>query len=130
MKKIISFFRLKKIEWQTHSTELFQNKIIRYAHRITFIVGLLAISLIAISYHRLPSIVPLWYAKPWGMERLAMLPTLFILPLSIFAIYIINKGLMIFIIKEYLVFCQLISIITATVALLAFGTLIKIITIL
>lgn len=93
----------------------------------------LAVAGIAIStillfwrYNFLPPLVPLWYGKPWGTDRLAHPLWLALLPAGSFIILMVNTIVARFITREMLIFTQILAITALLVSILSLVTLTKI----
>ena len=102
------------------------NWVISVCTKATILLFLACIVAILIKWKGLPPQVPLWYAKPWGNERLADPIYLFLLPLGSIIGYIVNTTIGLYVTHEYLVFTQLLFITSLLVSLLSFLTLTKI----
>ena len=88
-----------------------------------FVIGMIAIIW---QWSSLPPQVPLWYAKPWGVERLAYPGWLFLLPLGSLVWYGMDLFVAIYVTREYLVFTQLLFITSLIASSLSCITLLKI----
>lgn len=69
---------------------LLAEKEIRKPIQATFLLGLLMILLLIMSWAKLPPEVPLFYSRPWGLNQLAEKVWLWLLPLTIWFITLIN----------------------------------------
>lgn len=58
---------------------------------INFFVLLSSVGLLIIHREKLPPVIPLWFTKPWGSERLADPNYLWLFPLLIFTFLFINN---------------------------------------
>lgn len=93
-----------------------------YGGLLFAVVGFISI---VVAWSRLPPVVPLWYSKPWGAERLAHPFWLFLLPSSSLCIIAINGYIAAFLTNEYLVFSQIVSLSSLVISLLSTITLMK-----
>ncbi len=109
------------------SQRLRQNTIIRWTMYGAIFSSFIGIILILVSFHSFPPVVPLWYSRPWGLDRLTSPYWLFILPLSSLLWNTINSLLSASLIAEYLVFSQILSIGSFVISVMSLITLIKII---
>ena len=109
--------------WKSLST----NTIVSLATRGAILCSLLAAISILFAWPKLPPVVPLWYSKTWGTERLAHAAWLFILPSSTLTITLVNAYIASFLTNEYLVFSQIISLGSFVINILSLLTLGKII---
>lgn len=107
---------------------LSKNKIISLTTTASLILFVIGVGAIAIFWNKLPPVVPLWYSKPWGTDRLANPLWLFLLPGSSLAITGINIYIASMLTSEYLVFSQTLSLSSFVISILSIITLIKIIT--
>ncbi len=103
------------------------NKIVSLATYCAVVCSLVGFISIVFSLNKLPPLVPLWYSKIWGAERLAAMPWLFLLPSSTLVITVINAYIASFLTNEYLVFSQIMSLGSFVISLLSTITLVKII---
>lgn len=74
----------------------------------------------------LPPLVPLWYGKPWGADRLAHPLWLVLLPAGSLIILIINTTLSRILTRDMLIFTQILAATALIVAILSLVTLTKI----
>jgi len=111
------------VSWRSIST----NKIISFTTYISLVLSISSSIAIILLWNRLPPVLPLWYSKPWGIERLASPYWLFLLPLSSMSITMINASLTSTFAKEYLIFAQIVSCNSFIISFLSTITLIKII---
>ncbi len=107
---------------------LSQNRIISLATKFTLLLCTISVLGIIIFWQKLPPIVPLWYSKPWGAERLAPPFWLFLLPASSLVITGINISIASILTNEYLVFSQTLTLSSLVISILSTITLVKIIT--
>ena len=106
--------------------DLHNNWILSLATRFVIALTVLSFLLVAWRYRLLPPQIPLWYAKPWGAERLAEPFWLFILPVGGILWHTITILMGLFVTNQYLVFTQLLFINSLLVSLLSFITLVNI----
>jgi hypothetical protein len=67
-----------------------QNKMIRTAQRLFWLVLFLTFLLLILKFRFLPPQVPIFYSLPWGEEQLGNPTYLFILPLLAFLLGLVN----------------------------------------
>jgi len=119
-----------KEPFQKHSTAWSQvktNWLIQATGRIVIALNLASLISIIMLWGKLPPAVPLWYSRPWGADQLAPPLALFILPAGSILVYLINLGLAIFFISEYLVFIQMMFLTSLLVSFLSCIAIIKIV---
>lgn len=58
---------------------------------LNFLVLLTSVGLMVLHQANLPPVVPLWFSKPWGIERLAAPESLWLLPLIIGIFLMLNN---------------------------------------
>jgi hypothetical protein len=106
--------------------ELSRNHIISVVNRL--VVGLTAASIAVIAWfwRFLPPLVPLWYSRPWGEDRLATPAWLFVLPAGALVWYAVSIIIATYVTREYLTFTQILLLTTLLGAILSFVTLVKI----
>lgn len=117
-----------KNQWilvHTSWTALSKNRIVSLATKLSFVLCLGSILCIVLVWNRLPPIVPLWYSKPWGLERLTNPLWLFLLPSSALIITGINIYIASILTSEYLVFSQTLSLSSLVISALSTITLLK-----
>lgn len=85
-----------------------------------------SITLLFWRYHSLPPLVPLWYNKPWGIDRLAHPLWLSLLPAGELIILIVNIIAARLITREMLIFSQILAVTALLIAILSLVTLTKI----
>jgi hypothetical protein len=102
------------------------NWIIRMTSRMVAALNIASIICIGALWTRLPSMVPLWFSRPWGNDQLAHPLWLLILPLGSVSLYFVNLGISAFLAAEYLIFAQIASLTSLLVSLLSFVALVKI----
>lgn len=77
-------------------------------------------------YSSLPPLVPLWYSKPWGTDRLAHPLWLILLPATSFLILLINTYASRTLTRDMLIFSQILAATALLVSILSLITLTKI----
>jgi hypothetical protein len=102
------------------------NWIIRVVHKSVIACVIISILFIVWRWGQLPSLVPLWYSRPWGADQLAPPIWLFLLPLGGLLIYFINLALSMYITAQYLIFTQMLFLSSLLVNILSLVTLVKI----
>ncbi|MDP1722000.1 MAG: hypothetical protein Q8L37_02215 [Candidatus Gottesmanbacteria bacterium] len=104
-----------------------QNWVLSLSRKLSFACIVLSVLLLFWRYPRLPPLLPLWYSKPWGVERLAHPLWLILLPVGSWVIMIINAFAARFLTRDMLIFTQLFAVTTLLVAILSLVTMAKII---
>jgi len=102
------------------------NWIVSVSHKISLFIFIALVAAIILRWNQLPPQVPLWYGKPWGTDRLAEPYWLFILPAGCLIWHIINTLVSATVLRNYLVFSQLLFITSLIISILALFTLTKI----
>jgi hypothetical protein len=100
-----------------------KNIIILWTSRITFFFIFMSLCVLLYFWKNLPPEIPLWYSKPWGVDRLANPYWLFLLPGASFIWFCINAFLSIRITKNHLVFSQILFLSSLLVSVFSFVTL-------
>ncbi len=103
-----------------------QNWVVTTSRKIVLVATIISLSLLAWKYPTLPQLVPLWYGKPWGIDRLAHPVWLLLLPCGSFVILITNIISEKLLTRDMLVFTQILALSTLLVAILSLVTLAKI----
>jgi hypothetical protein len=104
------------------------NRIVRITTYGSIILCCITICIPLFYWKILPPFVPLWFSRPWGVERLASLYWLFLPPLSSSLGLVITMNISIRLLKEHLVFAQILSVVTFIICIMSFVTVTKIIT--
>ncbi len=102
------------------------NWLVSIVNKFVPLLIVLSIIMLLLRAKDLPTLVPLWYAKPWGEEQLASPWWLTVLPATSFIVYVANVIASAYLTAEHLVFTQLLYATSLVVSLLSFITLIKI----
>lgn len=102
------------------------NWVVATSRRIVLLVIVVSLGLFLWKYPTLPPLVPLWYGKPWGIDRLANPLWLLLLPGGSFVILITNIIAEKLLTRDMLVFTQILALATLLVAILSLVTLAKI----
>ncbi len=116
--------------WSTLRTRwalLYHNRIITTSTVAVLTLYCLTLLFIIISFSTLPPVVPLWFTKPWGVERLAHPLWLFLQPIVGMIIFIIDVFLSLSLSTEFLVFSQLLMISAVAVNMASFISVFSII---
>ena len=103
-----------------------KNRVIAAATRTIFVLWLTSLAVILWRWHLLPPLVPLWYSRPWGADRLINPAWLFLLPAGILIWYASAVILATYVTREYLIFTQVIILTTLLGAFLSLVTIAKI----
>jgi len=98
---------------------LFSNWVIKYMTIISLVLSLITILFIWYAQSFLPNQIPLWYSKPWGIDRLAPPFYLFLLPCVNICLLTGQLIFSTFLFEEYLVFAQLLSLTSILISLLS-----------
>lgn len=118
-----SFWNTLRIRWAL----LYHNRIITTSTVAVLILYCLTLLSIIISFSKLPPVVPLWFTKPWGIERLAHPLWLFLQPIVGMLIFIIDVFLSLSLSTEFLVFSQLLMVSAVAVNMASFVSVFSII---
>lgn len=94
--------------------------------RLVFISIFVSVILLLWRYPKLPPLVPIWFGKPWGIDRLAHPLWLVLLPIGSLIILIINTTLSRILTRDMLIFTQILAATALIVAILSLVTLTKI----
>lgn len=105
------------------------NKVIGNAAKVTLSLTVLSIAILLFTLKDLPPLVPLWYSKPWGEDRLVSPLFLFILPMGSLVWYAVSAAFMVRLSADFLVFSQMLATGSLIVSAMSFLTLVKILTI-
>lgn len=101
---------LSQLQFELHT--FLENRIIRITTYGSIILCVLTLCIPLLFWKTLPPAVPLWFSRPWGLERLASMLWLFLPPLSSLAWLLITVSISIRLLKEHLVFSQILSVVT------------------
>lgn len=105
----------------------FNNPIYFLPARILLVLLGASLLLLGVFFRKLPPVVPLYYSLPWGEEQLAKTNELFLIPLSIVILFLLNILLSIVFLKKDNFLVQLLLWSLATFTLFGLITLIKIV---
>lgn len=103
-----------------------QNWFVSLSKKLVLICILISIVLLFWRYGSLPPLVPIWFGKPWGVDRLAHPLWLVFLPTGSLLTLIINTILSRTLTRDMLIFTQILAATTLIVAILSLVTLTKI----
>lgn len=103
-----------------------QNWVLTTTKKLVFVSILVATLLLVWRYGSLPPLVPLWYGKPWGADRLAHPLWLILLPAGSLLTFIINTMANRALTRDMLIFSQILAATTLLIAILSLVTLTKI----
>jgi len=106
---------------------LSQNWIIALVNKFVLLCTTISLIVFVWAWQRLPLQIPLWYSLPWGEDRLVSPLYLLILPFGALVWYIIGFAIALKLIREYLVFTQMLFISSLIVIILSNITLVSII---
>ncbi len=87
---------------------------------------LVSVALLLWRYPKLPPLIPLWYSKPWGADRLAHPLWLAILPIGSLVILIVNTIAARILTRDMLIFTQILAVTALLVSILSLVTMTKI----
>lgn len=102
------------------------NWVVTISRKIVLLAITVSWALFLWKYPTLPPLVPLWYGKPWGIDRLAHPLWLMLLPGGSFIVLITNIIAEKVLTRDMLVFTQILALTTLLVAALSLVTLTKI----
>ncbi len=102
------------------------NWVLTLSRRLAIASIVASATLLLWRYSSLPPLVPLWYDKPWGTDRLAHPLWLSLLPAGSLAILIINTIAGRTITRDMLIFTQILAATAVLVAALSLVTITKI----
>ena len=103
------------------------NWVIMLSRRLTIACIVVSAIILLWRYQTLPPLVPLWYGKPWGADRLAHPLWLLLLPVASLIILIINTIASRTITRDMLIFSQILAATALLVSILSLVTLAKIV---
>lgn len=104
-----------------------KNWILQAVHKSVIFFSMLSLIVIVVCWTKLPPLLPLWYSRPWGVDQLAPPIFLLILPLASISVYTVNLLLSMYVLCEYLIFCQTLMLSSLLVSILSCIAVIKII---
>ena len=102
------------------------NWFIETSRKLVLLAIASSLALLLWKYPTLPPLVPLWYGKPWGTDRLAHPLWLVLLPAGSLIILIVNTIASRILTRDMLIFTQILAATALIVAILALVTLTKI----
>lgn len=102
------------------------NWVITTSRKLVLLAIVISLALFLWKYPTLPPLVPLWYGKPWGIDRLAHPLWLMLLPGGSFVVLITNIIAEKVLTRDMLVFAQILALTALLVAVLSLVTLTKI----
>lgn len=95
---------------------------------ICFLILALTLIIILISYTKLPPVLPIFNQFPWGKERLATTPGIFIPPLIVAFYFILNLILSALSYDKYPILARIFAVTTCLISLLTLLFVIRTIT--
>lgn len=95
--------------------------------RLFLLIMGISFIVLAIAFKRLPPSIPLYYSLPWGEEQLARPADLFIIPLSVMLIFLLNLTLSMTFLKKDDFLTQFLMWSSCLIALVGAISIIKII---
>lgn len=123
----IAKFKIRFAEIAASWKILNANWLIAFSGRLTLILSVLSVIILAFRFRDLPPLVPVWYSRPWGTDRLANPIFLFLLPIGSMIWYALTILIMVSFTPELLVFAQMLAIGSGIVSAMSFITLLKIV---
>lgn len=105
------------LQFEIHT--FLENRIIRMTTYGSLILCLLTLCIPLVYWKILPPAVPLWFSRPWGLERLAATYWLFLPPLSCLCWLAMTMTISIRLLKEHLVFSQILSVVTLVICIMS-----------
>lgn len=102
------------------------NWVVTTSRRLALVSIAVSVILLVWRFPSLPPLVPLWYGKPWGTDRLAHPLWLTLLPAGTLVILIVNTIAARSLTRDMLIFTQILAATTLLVAILSLVTLTKI----
>ena len=104
---------------------------VHWIHRWNRIIGLgqfvVCTLYILVSWHRIPPAVPLWYSKPWGIDRLVPPYMLLLLPITTIIIYGINTYISNKIYALHPIYARVLLLTTMLISIISTGVIVGII---
>ena len=101
-----------------HFKNLFKDKLVIRIYLITFLILVLAFIIILINYTKLPPLLPIFNQFPWGKDRLAITPGIFIPLLIVVFYFILNIILSAFSYEKYPLIARIFAVTTSLISLL------------
>lgn len=123
MKPFKNIIRVITTNWKW----LIENRIIRIISYFSFVVLIIHILFLLIYWNRLPPQLPLWFSRPWGLDRLASLFWLIMLPATSLVWLFVSSFISCIYLREHLVFRQLVMFFSLLTVCFSCITTIKII---
>lgn len=105
---------------------LSHNWVVTLVNKFVVLLVVGSVILLVWRFRQLPPMIPLWYSRSWGAEQLAPALFLALLPLSSALWHIVTIIISVALIREYLVFIQVLFLSSLLVSFLSFVTLVKI----
>lgn len=102
------------------------NWVISTSRKLVLVAIIVSVVLLLWRFPTLPPLVPLWYGKPWGVDRLAHPLWLILLPAGSLVILIVNTIASRILTRDMLIFTQILAATALLVAILSLVTLTKI----
>lgn len=111
-----------------HFKNLKRDKLVLRLFILSFILLVLTFIYVAISYTKLPPLLPVFNQLPWGQARLSVTPGIFIPPLIALSIYIVNIFLAAFSYEKSPLLARLFAVTTCLTGLLTLLFVVRTIT--
>ncbi|EKD66894.1 MAG: hypothetical protein ACD_48C00685G0002 [uncultured bacterium] len=116
------------MDYRSELHQYLENRIVRITTYSSFFLCVLTLCIPLFYWKLLPPFIPLWFSRPWGLERLTSVFGLFLPPLSCLFWLITTISTSIRLLKEHLVFSQILSVVTLIISIMSFITVTTIIT--
>jgi len=108
--------------------KLIEDKLVSRLYIITFLLLGLTFVIILINYTKLPPLLPIFNQFPWGKERLAATPGVFIPPLIVLFYFFLNLVLSALSYEKYPILGRIFAVTTTLISLLTLLFVIRTIT--
>lgn len=107
--------------------DLKTNRLINVTEKIVLLSTAISLAFLAANWKQLPPAVPLWYSRPWGIDRLAHPLWLLVLPLGSLFLFTVNILTATLVTRDYPIFTRVLFLSSLLVSFLSLLALIKII---
>ena len=108
--------------------EFQKNWITSVVNKFVIVFAVLSIIIIIYNWNKYPPTIPLFYSKPWGIDRLSTTPMLLLLPLSALFWHGINILMSTYETKKYITFTQILFLTSFLLSFLSFIIVLRITT--
>jgi hypothetical protein len=113
--KIFTFIH-KQLIFIVASAKNQKNWIYTLSSRVILLCFIVSIAAIIWRWNLLPPFIPIWYSKAWGVERLAPLLWIFLLPIFSLIWHGVNILLSIYLMRDHYIFSQVLFVSSMFVA--------------